>query len=212
MRRGRASEDIAAAFLEDMGYRIIGKRQPVVVEGEQVSDIDLVVEKDGVKYAVEVKAGYVDVGGVRQAYVNALLTGMKPLIVARGFSGRDAEVLAGKLGVEVVLLSDVFLTDAAELAAVVEAAVAEALTKALSSILSGKEPSPEDIKYLEAIANSDSIASAAEVLGIGIEDVGKAIARLKKSGVIYPLGRGYEGIRNGALAALIRLKLAGKGT
>ena len=212
MRRGRASEDIAAAFLEDTGYRIIGKRQPVVVEGEQVSDIDLVVEKDGVKYAVEVKAGYVDVGGVRQAYVNALLTGMKPLIVARGFSGRDAEVLAGKLGVEVVLLSDVFLTDAAELAAVVEAAVAEALTKALSSILSGKEPSPEDIKYLEAIANSDSIASAAEVLGIGIEDVGKAIARLKKSGVIYPLGRGYEGIRNGALAALIRLKLAGKGT
>jgi len=212
LRRGRASEDIAAAFLEDMGYRIIGKRQPVVVEGEQVSDIDLVVEKDGVKYAVEVKAGYVDVGGVRQAYVNALLTGMKPLIVARGFSGRDAEVLAGKLGVEVVLLSDVFLTDAAELAAVVEAAVAEALTKALSSILSGKEPSPEDIKYLEAIANSDSIASAAEVLGIGIEDVGKAIARLKKSGVIYPLGRGYEGIRNGALAALIRLKLAGKGT
>ncbi len=212
MRRGRASEDIATAVLEEMGYRIIGKRQPVVVEGEQVSDIDLVVEKDGVKYAVEVKAGYVDVGGVRQAYVNALLTGMKPLIVARGFSGRDAEVLAEKLGVEVVLLSDVFLTDAAELAAVVEAAVAEALTRALSSILSGKEPSPEDIKYLEVIANSDSIASAAEALGVGIEDVGKAIARLKKSGVLYPLGRGYEGIRNGALATLIRLKLAGKGT
>ena len=212
MRRGRASEDVAAAILEEMGYRIIGKRQPVVVEGEQVSDIDLVVEKNGVKYAVEVKAGYADVGGVRQAYVNALLTGMRPLIVARGFSGRDAEVLAEKLGVEVVLLSDIFVTDAAELAAVVEAAVAEALTRALSSILSGKEPSPKDIRYLEAIANSDSIASAAEALGVGIEDVGKAIARLKRSGVLSPLGRGYEGIRNGALAALIRLKLAGKST
>ena len=212
MRRGRASEDIAATVLEELGYKVINRRMPVVVEGEQVSDIDLVVEKAGVRYAVEVKAGYVDVGGVRQAYVNAVLTGMKPLIVARGFSGRDAEVLADRLGVEVVLLKDVFLTDAAELAAVVEASVEEALTRALSSILSGKMPSPDDVKYLEAIAESDSIMSAAEALGVSVETVGKEIARLKKEGVLTPLGRGYEGIRNGALAALIRLRLASKGT
>jgi len=212
LRRGRASEDIAAAILEDMGYKIISRREPVIVDGEQISDIDLVVEKDGVRYAVEVKAGYIDVGGIRQAYVNALLTGMKPLIVARGFSGRDSEVLAEKLGIEVVLLSDVFITEAAELAAVVEAAVAEAMTKALSTILAGRDPSPEDIRYLRAIASSDSIASAAEELGVEIEDVGRAIARLKRNGVLTPLGRGYEGIRNAALAALIRLKLVDKGT
>lgn len=212
MRKGRASEDIAAAVLEREGYKVIERRKPVMVEGEQVSDIDLVVEKGGVRYAVEVKAGYVDVGGVRQAYVNAMLSGMKPLVVARGFSGRDAEALARRLGIEVVLLGDVFLTDAAELAAVVEAAVAEALTKALSSILSGERPSDEDIRYLEALASSDSMASAAEVLGVGVEEIGKAIARLKRSGVLHTLGKGYEGVRNGALAALIRLRLTCKGT
>ncbi len=67
----------------------------------------MVSDAAGTKYAVEVKAGKIDVSGVRQAYVNSVvLGGVKPMIVARGFSNDSASQLASELGVKVINLAE----------------------------------------------------------------------------------------------------------
>jgi predicted RecB family endonuclease len=78
----------------------------------EVGEVDiLAVDGDGNTYAVEVKAGKIDISGIRQAYINAKLIGAKPLVIARGYAEEGARELARELGVEVVLLPDyVFLS------------------------------------------------------------------------------------------------------
>ena len=120
-RKGRSSERIARAVLEDMGYSIVGENVKITVDGVDVGEVDLVVEDArGVRYAVEVKAGRVDVGGLRQAYVNSELLGCRPMVVCKGFADESAEALANRLGVEVVCLEELFIISPEEVEMVVE--------------------------------------------------------------------------------------------
>jgi len=203
-RRGKASEDIAFRFLEERGYRVVETRKRVVVDGVDVGEVDAIaVDSEGVRWAVEVKAGALDVNDVRQAYVNAMLVGAKPLIVCRGYANEAARKVAEKLGVKVIVLSDWFLVDSVELALVVESVFERVLERFLEQIVSaGGRVEEEDVKLLQVLAESSSIVDAAKKLGAGVEDVARLIANLREKGVLGNW-RGWNGVRLGAYAALL---------
>jgi Predicted endonuclease (RecB family) len=151
----RESEEIAARALESMGFKVVERKSKVIVDNVEVSDVDIVAERDGVRYAVEVKAGYVDVSSVRQAYVNSVLTGMRPLLVARGFSDESAVAVARRLGVEVITLPDQLYVNPDELYETVEAAVEEALDRVTRPLSMCGRLSKEQVRVLSAIASSE---------------------------------------------------------
>ncbi len=99
-------------LLPALGLFPKASRHRIYRNGVEVGEVDiLAVDGDGNTYAVEVKAGKIDITGIRQAYINAKLIGAKPLVIARGYAEEGARELARELGVEVVLLPDyVFLS------------------------------------------------------------------------------------------------------
>jgi len=206
-RRGRVSESIACRVLEEMGYKVIDRRVRVRVEGVEVAEVDaLAIGPDGALYAVEVKAGRLDVGGVRQAYSNAVLLNAKPLVVCKGFADEAAEKLAERLGVRVVELSDVFLVDPEELAVVVRSAVAGQLAELLSILADPPRLGERDERLLEAIASTSTIQEAAGVLGASVEAVARGLAELRRRGVIPPTGS-YAELRSVAKLVIAARRL-----
>lgn len=182
-RAWRNSEEIAARILERSGFRIIDFHVPVEEDGIEVGEIDIVAEKDGVRYCVEVKAGMADINAVRQAYVNGLVSGLKPMIIARG-ADDSSRKLASKLGVELIVLPDMVVSSTDDLKEIVEEAVEEAIISILSPLLHCSKLGDDDMRLLEAIATSNSFRKAAERLGIETEELGKRVDRLKSQGVL----------------------------
>lgn len=180
----RASEAVAASYLESMGFKIIEVHKKVSLGGVDVSDVDIVAEKDNVMYAIEVKSGAVDVDAIRQAYANAKVLGMKPAVVGRGLADERASALAKELGVEVYLLSDLLVVQASELRDIVYEAVYSALNDLLSFLASCVELRPEDERVVEALATSSTILSVAEKLGVSEQEAAKLIASLSERGVL----------------------------
>jgi len=202
-RRGRVSESIAYRVLEERGYRVVDTRVRVRVGGVEVAEVDaLAIGPDGALYAVEVKAGRLDVGGVRQAYSNAVLLNARPLVVCKGFADEAAEKLAERLGVRVIELSDLFLVDPEELATVVRAALAERLAELLSMLADPPRMSREDEQLLEAIADTCTIHDAAARLGSSVEAVARRLSELRRKGVLPATGSYRE------LRAVARLAVA----
>ncbi|ACB38961.1 restriction endonuclease [Pyrobaculum neutrophilum] len=109
---GARFERYVVDLLPALGLTPKATRYKIYRDGVEVGEVDiLAVDQNGNTYAVEVKAGKVDVSGVRQAYVNAKLIGAKPLVIARGYADENARQLAKELEVEVVLLPDyIFLS------------------------------------------------------------------------------------------------------
>ncbi len=182
-RAWRASEEAAARLLEKLGYRIAAFHEPVVVDGVEVSEIDIVAEKDGVVYAVEVKAGSADVSAVRQAAVNAQLYGARPMIVARG-ADEKARAVASRLGVELLLLPDMLYAGFDELREAVAEAVYSALDEFLSILASCERVEPGDVSVLEAIAWSDTFPEAAERMNLSLGEAQRRIAELARRGIL----------------------------
>ncbi len=179
----RSSEALAAQLLEELGYRIVGVHEKIMVEGVEVGEVDIVAEKDGEKYAVEVKAGSLDISGVRQAYVNARLLGAKPLVVSRGVDEK-ARALARELGVELLVLPDLVVASPDDVRAIVSEAVLSAIDEILGFISKCPEVSSDEEEVLKAIAFTDTIQDASKALGLTVEELAKAIARLSRKGVI----------------------------
>ncbi len=109
---GARFERFILDLLPALGLFPKASRYRIYRNGVEVGEIDiLAVDGNGNTYAVEVKAGKIDISGVRQAYTNAKLIGAKPLVIARGYAEEGARELAKELGVEVVLLPDyIFLS------------------------------------------------------------------------------------------------------
>jgi len=204
-RAWRASEALAAWLLEDLGFRVVELHRRVTVDGVDVGEIDIVAEKDGELYAVEVKAGQADIGAVRQAYVNAVAAGMKPLILARG-ADDSARKLAEKLGVELIVSSDIIYAGSDEVREIVREAVADALLSIASTLYNCTQLTEEEAATLEAIASSATIAEAAEKLGTQVGEVAKRLDSLRRKGVL-PRDRNYKSLRAAAMAALLCRKL-----
>jgi predicted RecB family endonuclease len=204
-RRWRSSEEIALEFLEEHGYKIIDTHVKIRIESVEVGEVDAIVEDErGNRYAVEIKAGRIDVSGIRQAYVNAQLLGLKPLIIAKGFSDDSAAALAEKLGVKVIQLSDYYLVEAEELETIVKATIRSILEDVLETIFTSKNPSPEDYEFLKIMASTKTIKDLADKLNMDINDVIRRIKRLQNKGVLGKRIKNYQELRFEAQLILIR--------
>ncbi len=109
---GARFEKYVVDLLPSLGLTPKAIRYKIYREGVEIGEVDiLALDGKGETYAIEVKAGKVDISGIRQTYVNAKLVGARPLVIARGYADEGARELARELGVEVVLLPDyIFLS------------------------------------------------------------------------------------------------------
>jgi predicted RecB family endonuclease len=180
----RASESVAASHLESMGFRVLEFHRKVVVDGVEVSDIDIVAEKNNIVYAVEVKAGLADVSSMRQAYVNSVLTGMRPAIVARGYSDEAARAVASRLGIEVIILDDQLFVQPDELRELIVDAVEEALERVTLPLSFCGSLGEEDLRAVRAIASAEDFSSAAKLLGVTAEQLGRLVESMRRRGVM----------------------------
>ena len=203
--RGALVEELAESLLCKLGYRIAERRKKVKVEGVEVAEVDLLAEREGQLYAVEVKAGRASLTDIRQAYANAVLLGAKPLIVCRGFSNDAAEVLAKKLDVEVLVLDEYLgFVSVDDLSSLISRLVEEALASFLLAGLG--EPEKGDERTLEALAYSPTPIEAAKRLGVSIKELGREISKLTNKGLLSKASS-YKMIRAQAALALDRLRL-----
>lgn len=204
-RRWRSSERIALGFLEELGYRIIETRKRIKIHGIEVSEIDAIVEdENGDRYGVEIKAGRIDVTGIRQAYVNAVIAGVKPMVVAKGFADDAAAALAEKLGVKVLQLSDYFLVETEQLELLIRDAIDHLISDIISILMFSKPPSPEDLDFLRIIAREPTIMDASKALNKSIDDVIKKIRQLQNKGVLPKGTKNYRLLK--LYASLVVLK------
>lgn len=197
--RWRSSERIALKILESMGYRIIDVHRKVIIKGVEVAEVDAIVENNkGKRYAVEIKAGRLDVSGIRQAYINAKLLGMKPLVICKGFVDDAAEATSRELGVEVIKVSDQFLVDSEELELIIRESVESVLDDYLSSLLTTiPQITENEFKILKAIAENPTLTDAAKDLNVETVELIDLINKLKRRGVL-PKTKSYGEIRRRA--------------
>jgi predicted RecB family endonuclease len=210
-RKWLSSERIALSVLEEQGFRVLETNKKIVLNNIEVGEVDaLVQDSEGSVYAVEVKAGRLDVSGVRQAYVNAMLANAKPLVVAKGFSDDSARELAERLGVRVILLSDVFLVESEELYSMMREAVEEALADYLE-VLYGYSTRVEgrDLEVLKAVSSSTDIAEAAGRLGLEPGELASRLNELKRRGVIPRWATRYTTVRRVAQVIVEKQTLTG---
>lgn len=180
----KSSEAIAASYLESLGFKIVDVHRKVVINDVEISDVDIVAERDGVLYAVEVKAGGVDVDAIRQAYVNAKLVKAKPMVIGRGYSDPRAEVVARELGVDVILLPDLMVLSVNELRDVIRETLYSVLGELLSFIAYCGKLGEGDLEVLRAIAESETFTEACEKLGVSERELASRIASLRSKGVL----------------------------
>jgi predicted RecB family endonuclease len=196
-RRWLSSERIALRVLEEMGYRVVETRKKVILNGVEVGEIDAIVaDESNTLWGVEIKAGRIDVTGIRQAYVNALVAGVKPMVVCKGFADDAAKELAERLGVKVIELSDVFLVDSEELEIVIREVVEDVLTSFLEAFFG----TPTNIKQewletLNAIASTLGVEEACEKLGVDFNTLTKRLGEMRSAGIIPSWARKYSTIR-----------------
>lgn len=131
---GLVFEDIVIKYLESQGFEILRRRHRIFLHGVEVGEVDIVAEKGGEIYAIEVKAGRADITAVRQAYVNAELLNAKPMLVCRGLANDEARELAKRLGVEVLELPDYALVTLEELEKLVQAAIEGLVQRLVSAV------------------------------------------------------------------------------
>lgn len=145
MRRGYVSERIAEEILKNIGFEILEKNKEIEVGGKKVAEVDIVARAPKDLYAVEVKAGKVDVSSVRQAFANAKLLNAVPMVIGSGWANEEARLVAEELGVKYLMLCDLYVCERDELYSVVRSAVEDVI----SALIEKVEPDPEACKALE---------------------------------------------------------------
>lgn len=207
-RRWRSSEEIAVKVLEEHGFKIIDRGTKIVLNGIEVGEVDAIVEDpSGERYAVEIKAGSIDINGIRQAYVNSQLLGYKPLIVAKGYADESAETLASKLGVKTVLLSDQFIIDAEELEIIVETGFWHVIENILDMMIMDRELEKDDEEILYAISVSKTVKELAEYLNATIEEALDRVKKLQEKNILNRDTKNYQELRLQAKLILLNHKL-----
>lgn len=209
-RKWLASERIALALLEDLGYRVLETRKRINLNGVDVGEVDAIVtDENSNVYAVEVKAGRIDITGIRQAYINAILLNAKPMIICKGFADEAARELASKLNVRMVQLSDVFIVESEELNIVVREVIEETLTEYLELFYSySPNIKSEHLEILNAIYLSSTMDEAAEKIGLDVSSFSKKLEELKRMGIIPKWAKKYSSIKRIAQILLQKQSVA----
>jgi len=208
-RRGVSSERIARSVLKKIGFQILEKNKKVVLDGAQVFEVDLIAKDEGgIVYCVEVKAGKIGVSDVRQAYANAKVLGLKPLIVCKGYADKATEALAKELDVKVLLFPEYYLlVEPEDLDYIVREAVKDVLEEyGLVNLASFDNVTKRDLKVLKALSENDSFEGCSKSLGVSLESLGEHLAKLREKGVIRK-SDGYEGVRRQAKRILFLLEV-----
>ena len=188
MKRGLSSERVAIGILERVGFKVLDTRKKIVKDGVEVGEVDIVASSpEGELYAVEVKAGKASVGDVRQAYTSALLLGMRPLMICKGFADAAAETVARELNVKVLAIPEYYmLLEVEELELAVRAALQESSDELGPPIPLpyGEKLTRDELKLLRAIASSNSVEEVASELKLTVQDVWRQVNGLRSKGII----------------------------
>jgi len=181
-KRGVSAERIARRIIEGRGFSIIATNYKINSKGENIAEIDIIAEKNGEKYAIEVKSGRANLTTVRQAFANAQLAGLRPMIICKKCDDAT-KIAAKKLGVEIIEFSEYYLLlEPEEIESIVKKCMEEIMDEyGLSNLAIVDE---ETINFLKIISQSKSFEEASDMLGISEEEMGKKIAELAKRGVI----------------------------
>lgn len=180
---GLRFEDYVAELLSRLGFKVVGRRVKVTINGIEVGEVDMVaVDDSGNRYAVEVKSGKVDVSAVRQAYVNAKVLNAKPLIVSRGYSNDSSKALANELNVQVINLEDAVVLTVDELRTVVESVIYEAIGDLINTIFSlASKSCNENIRtMMNAVLECNDWNCVCNKLGVNESDCGSLISDVRK--------------------------------
>jgi len=199
--RGIIVEELAEILLKELGFEVKERRKTVTSDDVNIAEIDMIAEKEGITYAVEVKSGKVSTSDIRHAYANSALINAKPMIICRGFSDKGAEEAAKQLGVKVITFPTYyFFASPEELSHMIE----KALERVMLRIFSGNVSliTPEDYDILRALAYSFTFNEAAKMLGLSKEELIKKLVKLKKRNILTTTSN-YDLIR---LQSLLLIK------
>ncbi len=194
-QRWHSSEAIAQGILMKAGYNILDIHHKVIVDGVEVGEVDILAEKDGKLYVVEVKAGRADVSSIRQVYTNAKLLNAKPLIIARGFADESSEKLAQELGVDLLPFSEFILVETEELESILSYTVRKSLEEFLDLILEDVKMPPNYINIVKAVVSTRNIVEASNKLGISIKELVSKLNEMRSKGIIPRNMKSYKDIR-----------------
>lgn len=183
MNKGVWSEELAKTFLQQLGYNIERIRHKVIIGNNEVAEIDLIVtDPSGIKYAVEVKSGKISISDVRQAYVNAKLVNLKPMIIGKSFANEAVLELAKKLDVKVLLLPEFIIIDLDALKKLIHNLIYETLINLLKI---PKEITDKDRAIIEVIAKASDIQEVKQLLNIkDNKQLNKMFSELKSKGIL----------------------------
>jgi len=199
-RRGISAERIARRMLESKGFSIIGTNYKIKSKGENIAEIDIVAEKDGERYAIEVKSGKASLSSIRQTYANAKLAGFRPLLICKK-SDEAAKEAAKKLGVEIFEMSEYhLLLEPEELESIVKNCMEEVMEK--YGYMPYAFMSNKDIKFFKILAEAESIEDALNKLGIDEKKFGEKLSKMAKKGIIPSRSLSFMDLKKYSMAVI----------
>ncbi|MFO8133820.1 MAG: YraN family protein [Thermoplasmatota archaeon] len=197
---------MARRMLDSMGFSILEANHEVRSEGETIAEIDILAEKDGVRYAVEVKAGRANLSSVRQAYANAQLAGMRPMLICKK-AGEAVHESAAQLDVSVVEFSEYhLLLEPEELESIVKTCMEEVMEQ-YGFLPYNVSIDERDRQVLHAVATADDFSDAAAHLEMNDDRLGQELARLSHRGVLPQRSLSFADLKRCAGQILARQEL-----
>ncbi len=192
-KRGTSAERIARRIIEGKGFSIIATNYKINSKGENIAEIDIVAEKNNERYAIEVKSGRANLTTVRQAYGNAKLANLKPMIICKKCD--DATKIAAKeLGVEIIEFSEYYLLmEPEEIESIVKKCMEEVMEEyglSNSAIIDD-----EKLKFLKVISQSKNFEEASNILKLNEEEMGKRIGELSRTGILPKRSLSYSDLK-----------------
>jgi len=189
-------------MLERRGFTIVATNHRVESESEEIAEIDIVAEKDGERYAVEVKSGKTGLTAVRQVYANAMLTGYIPLLICKRIDDA-ARQAARRLGVEVIEMSeDYIILEPEELEDVVKKCMEEVMEE--HGFIPYFSMDEEERKIIEAISKAESFSNAAEMAGMDEKDMERMVGNLSKNGIFPRRSMSFRDLKRLSMVIMAR--------
>jgi predicted RecB family endonuclease len=193
-------------MLDSMGFAIIEANHELHSKGETIAEIDILAEKDGVRYAVEVKAGRANLSSVRQAYANAQLAGMQPMLICKKADDAVRES-AAQLDVSIVAFSEYhLLLEPEELESIIKTCMEETMEQ-YGFLPYNVSLDERDREVLHALATAGDFTAAAEQLGMDDDELGRELARLSDRSVLPKRSLSFSDLKRCAGQILARQEL-----
>lgn len=193
-------------MLDSMGFAILEANHEVQSEGETIAEIDILAEKEGQHYAVEVKAGRANLSSVRQAYANAQLAGMWPMLICKK-AGEAVRESAAQLNVSLMEFSEYhLLLEPEELEAIVKTCMEEVMEQ-YGFLPYNVSLDDQERVVLQALATAGDFHQAATHLDMSDHQLGQELARLSDTGVLPTRSLSFSDLKRCAGSILARQEL-----